>query len=364
MGIFRILLALSVIISHCGAMPGIQPISGSMAVETFFIVSGFYMTFILRGKYRDKPYGLFITNRLLRIYPIYWCVLIFCCLYAFVIYKTSAGQALPFFDALWVKPATLPMVFLILSNLLIFGQDEVMFMGIRPDDGGLFFTTNFWTSPLPLYNFLLIPQAWSLALELLFYLLAPFVLKRRMRWILLLMAISLLLRLYLYNWQQLRNDPWSYRFFPTELVFFLSGAIAYRIYEKIKNRRLPTLVGAFILLYMVAFTLWYGRLPVFSIACFPFSVNELVFFASIVVGIPFVFHYSKNKRLDNHIGELSYPVYISHLLIARIMGGLPFPLLKESWCIAVVTILFSSILVMVIARPMERYRQGRLHRQP
>src|SRR5438093_7095325 len=78
MGMFRFLLALSVVIAHTKAIYGYELIGGYLSVNSFFIISGFYMAFILNEKYigKNSSYRLFITNRFLRIYPIYWLTLI------------------------------------------------------------------------------------------------------------------------------------------------------------------------------------------------------------------------------------------------------------------------------------------------
>ena len=54
-------------------------IPGTEAVEIFFIISGFYMGLILRGKYEQRAHStrLFYQNRFLRLYPTYLvCVLL------------------------------------------------------------------------------------------------------------------------------------------------------------------------------------------------------------------------------------------------------------------------------------------------
>ena len=75
MGVLRVMLALFVVIDHSGAFPGLQLPGAVFAVKIFFVISGFYMTMILNKKYTGSgSYSLFITNRFLRIFPIYWVV--------------------------------------------------------------------------------------------------------------------------------------------------------------------------------------------------------------------------------------------------------------------------------------------------
>lgn len=365
MGVLRLLLAIAVIIAHCDAIPVLRPVSGSVAVEAFFIISGFYMSLILQEKYINKPYRLFITNRLLRIYPVYWGVLIATCLFCLIIRLLSGPESFPIFDQYLSVPVTGGAIpFLILTNLLIFGQDIVMFLGISTGTGALFFTDNFWQTSPPLYSFLFIPQAWSLGVEMLFYLIAPFLSRRRTIWIILLILLSLALRIYIYNQLELRHDPWTYRFFPTEILFFLSGFMSYRLYLKVRHCRIPGYINSSVLAYIILATTCYGWIPEFQSQMLPFSWNEIVYFLSVAGAVPLLFNYLKNSKRDNWIGQLSYPMYISHLLVARILYALPFSPLKHSWCIVTTTVIFSLLLEIFIARPVEIYRQKRLRQSP
>ena len=224
MGILRLLLALSVVAAHCGTIWKFDLIGGQVAVQSFYIISGFYMSLVLNEKYVDgnSSYKLFITNRMLRLYPIYWVVVLLSIVTCIIIGILSKG----------VQPTTLtnytslninigPLIFLIISNIVIFGQDIVMFLGLDTETGNFFFTKNFAETPVRVLGFLFIQQAWTLALELVFYLIAPFILKKGWRLIILLIISSLVLRLVLYNYFRLQNDPWTYRFFPAELMFFM-----------------------------------------------------------------------------------------------------------------------------------------------
>ncbi|MHA2428144.1 MAG: hypothetical protein ACXADB_08990 [Candidatus Hermodarchaeia archaeon] len=53
MGSIRLFLAFAVLMSHAGVCD-IEIIPGHVAVQTFFIISGFYMSLILAQKYGDK----------------------------------------------------------------------------------------------------------------------------------------------------------------------------------------------------------------------------------------------------------------------------------------------------------------------
>lgn len=72
MGILRLLLAFFVVIGHSHSIYGYAGMGGA-AVPAFFIISGFYMTLILETKYRGSDQlWLFYSNRVLRLFPLYW----------------------------------------------------------------------------------------------------------------------------------------------------------------------------------------------------------------------------------------------------------------------------------------------------
>ena len=77
MGLLRICLALAVVSTHTHQrLFPFDMITAYFAVKTFFVISGFYMALILNEKYLTKAnsYKLFITNRILRLYPLYLTV--------------------------------------------------------------------------------------------------------------------------------------------------------------------------------------------------------------------------------------------------------------------------------------------------
>lgn len=73
-GTYRCILALFVVTSHLLAVP----IIGSNAVEAFYLLSGFLMTLVMQRTYGYTVGGSlrFLANRGLRLYPMYWAVLL------------------------------------------------------------------------------------------------------------------------------------------------------------------------------------------------------------------------------------------------------------------------------------------------
>ena len=71
-----------------------------------------------------------------------------------------------------------------------------MFLAVDPQNGSLYFTTKFSQEPIPLYKLLIIPQAWTLGVELTFYILAPFLVKRKTATLFIILILSIIIRIY------------------------------------------------------------------------------------------------------------------------------------------------------------------------
>jgi peptidoglycan/LPS O-acetylase OafA/YrhL len=313
MGALRLLLALVVVIAHSGALFGFAPLSGVLAVQTFFMISGFYMAMILNEKYRGPgSYRLFITNRFLRIYPTYWAILLFAVVVNIILYLVIGVGPLEAPQ----KTGITGLALLSFSNLFIFGQDAVMYFGTLPK-GPIFFTSNIHNLTPQLWTFLFIPPAWSLSLELMFYVIAPLILRRPTKVLIALIVLSTGLRAFLFFKIHLTNDPWTNRFFPTEIAFFLAGAIAYRIYLRVQAAHFletwwPTITAIFF-----ACLIAYQFLP--SDALFGLPLKQGAYYLIAWAAIPFIFVFSKTSKLDRFIGELSFPVYLIHYPMLKLL---------------------------------------------
>jgi peptidoglycan/LPS O-acetylase OafA/YrhL len=356
MGIIRFLLAIIVVIEHSKPIFGFVSTGGLIAVQTFFIISGFYMSLILNEKYvgKNDSFKLFITNRFLRLFPVYWAVLILTLVCSLItLYAGCSGFKLD----VWLEHAgnlnLVSILFLIFTNLFMFGQDAVMFLKLDTLTGALGFTSDYFNTSPQLNYFLMIPQAWSLGLELLFYLVAPFLVRRKKAVIIALIAGSLLLRLAIYS-QGLYYDPWLYRFFPTELGLFLFGVISYWIYRHIKSKKIDSRIPFAMLVVITWFILLFQYLP--------FTVSKQWFFYILMVlFIPFIFNFTKKIKADNLIGELSYPIYISQVLVIYIVSlYIPSNLVYFGIVSIIATVIFSAIIQYIVNEPVEKYRQHRV----
>ncbi len=357
MGLLRALLAISVVIAHSSPIFGFSLVGGQIAVQAFYMISGFYMALILKEKYIgvNGSYKLFITNRLLRLYPIYWTVFLLTIMFSIIVFFISHGNnigKLTYYYDYFSNLSLLSFLFLIFTNIFIVFQDLVMFLGLNVSNGNLFFSANFSkTSPM-LYEFLMLPQTWTIGIEISFYLIAPFLIKLNLKSIFLLIILSLLLRIFLIK-INLAHDPWSYRFFPAELVFFLLGIVDYNIYKKIQMTQIKPLYLKSIFVFILSFTLLSSFIP--------FSGKLFIYLFAFFISIPFVFILFKRNNSDRYIGELSYPIYISHILLLMVLSYFKIPVLGgQGLTLVILTICFSFLLNKFVSEKIENIRQKRI----
>jgi peptidoglycan/LPS O-acetylase OafA/YrhL len=364
MGIIRLLLALSVVISHSTAIFGFKLVGGPVAVQSFFMISGFYMALVINEKYFTPAlsfktsYKLFITNRFLKLYPVYWVVLILTIGVSYYLYTSSKGTELARIGSYMqfsgsLQPGT--WAFIIFTNLTIFFQDLVLFLGFDPASGSLYFTPDFKSSNPAVHSFLFVPQAWSVGIELVFYVLAPFIIRKGLKLILPILVISFIARLVFYI-NGFNYDPWTSRFLPFELGFFLLGAVAYYMYKTLKKN--APAKG----LSVISWLLVMACIGVYGFINHPIKIY--VFYTVFFGALPFVFQLTKNSKLDRFLGDLSYPVYISHLFVLLVLIQLRISSFYYlGLYLSAFTLMFSILLQWLCITPIEKYRQKRIHKK-
>jgi peptidoglycan/LPS O-acetylase OafA/YrhL len=349
MGLLRTLLAITVVFAHSPLNGGFVFVGGRNAVQLFYVISGFLITHVINASSAYHDPLKFYTNRILRIYPVYYVVLLLTALTL----PQLLGQA---WEVVQAGP-TAAGVLVTLSNLSLVGQDWVMFSGVR--DGALAFVSDFNLSEVLLYKGLLIPQAWTLGVELSFYAIAPLVLRWPNR-ILSLFLLSLAVRAIIVLQGLGMSDPWTYRFFPAELSFFLLGALVdlyllpwvKRWVARPELRSLPKLGTAF----CVALVAVYFLLPGSEL------VKTGLLFACFVPLLPLTFLYQGKSRLDKSIGALSYPIYICHMLVILNLERTGYERLGSPLLITLinvaVTVLAAYLLNKYVGERFENLRQA------
>ncbi|MFC5354326.1 acyltransferase family protein [Azospirillum himalayense] len=256
-------------------------------------------------------------------------------------------------------------IYLAFSNIFLFGQDATLFVGMDAD-GALYFTPNFRNEPHQVYHYLFVQQAWSLPLELAFYLIAPFCV-RRVPVVLALLGASLVARAWLYQ-QGFSNDPWTYRFFPIEIGTFLLGSLSCHLYLAFERRTVPTGVAAIAVATVWLATILFQFLPQSSSVTSLFTDGELMYYSILVLMIPILFKATSRSRVDRFLGELSFPIYLGHFIAKNQTGmlvgwlSLPDDPSSQAICTALMTIALAVVVVVLIESPLERWRARRISR--
>jgi peptidoglycan/LPS O-acetylase OafA/YrhL len=341
MGIIRLLLAISVVLFHTGIGSQWTGTGGTASVQAFYMISGFYISMTLRESYRNAVIRFWI-NRALRLYPAYFVVVIV----TLILRVAFSPEFLQMFRDL---PSSARLLVLV-SNATVFGQDWILFLGLNND--AVHFVTDYRKSVPQLWMFMLDPPAWSLGIELTFYLIAPLLMRLRLRVLAAIMIASLILRIVLVA-NGLSFDPWSYRFFPTEIALFIAGALAQHASGPIRY-----IVKSRSFLGPMAIAIIIGFIAGFPILPGSVALKSVVLYLCLLVCLPVIFDHSRSNKADRYIGDLSYLLYISHwtvvLMMHRLVGNshsVPAVL-----GIVVVSIVTAIALGLVIDLPVRRIR--------
>ncbi len=253
-----------------------------LGVDLFFVISGFVMVIVTRGRHQDWVQGQrFVFNRLSRIYPNYW-------LYygiTLAIYLAAPG----------------------LVNSAHGDSNLLMSFLLLPSD-----------------KVLLVMVAWSLVFELWFYLVFAvllFVRESWLSWLLAIWAMVLVVFNGLAHWQ---DYPQALRIMlhPYALEFIVGCAIARYFYSS-RSAALPTPVVWTMLLTSVLVGLpLIAGLGLYNTEGLPRMLTVGLVFGALALSLALLERRGliTVPRVLTHIGDMSYTVYLSHLLVLGVMG--------------------------------------------
>lgn len=314
----RLLLAWAVMAFHLHVLQ--FPLAGPLAVWCFFVISGFLVSKILYEKYRHRP-GDFIRNRFLRIFPTYWVALAIGVLLGVLQPDGIANfSSMPVRYQEWLR------------NIVIFGLD----------------------SPPRVVG-----PAWSLAIELNWYLIFFIGSFLPRKWLLVFLAANLVLPLVIV----FLFDDTVYKL-GAGFAFSL-GALAYH-----SDFRVPKTVqiAAALLVPVMLFVMpIYCGVSAFAMKSPGANASMLGVAVMLFAALPWFAGGDKSGRLSNLAGELSYPIFVLHpfagWLAARWLEnpGYGWPLL----CVATLICLMMSIVVVwLVERPIAMVRSRIRDRSP
>jgi peptidoglycan/LPS O-acetylase OafA/YrhL len=285
-GITRFFLSVLVIFSHLSGAESAEHF-GYYAVRAFFILSGLMMTKALHENYQFNFFR-FYSNRLLRILPLYLLV----CVATLVVIRLFPEQTAQFMPR-WSFDASV-------DNIL----------------------QNFLLLPLAAgyLQFRFLEPAWSLAVELVMYLLLWVGIARSQR-----LAVLALIFGATYHLVLLANGAaFSVRYFsiPSAILSYSIGALVYFHYDRLKNHGWlgPLAAMAWFGNVLLGDMLWGAR------------ANDVGFYANTILfglAAPCLLELRLSRAMAAHdrvLGQLSYPIF----LVQWLAGFAGFLLLRES----------------------------------
>lgn len=178
------------------------------------------------------------------------------------------------------------------------------------------------------------------------YLLVPFLVRLGSRSLITIAVVSLALKIFLEC-----NGVLTYFFFPAQLWYFIIGITGERFWRQ--NR-------------LMLETFKYGPLVVLLISSltifFPFwhlPGQRWIYYFLAGASLPIIFATTRSFDWDRWIGNLSYPIYLSHMLVlsmvsAVIKGG------GHAHVVFIVTIILSIALLRWVEMPLDNWRQRRI----
>lgn len=358
MGLLRFLLAIVVVLFHYGATAGFL-MDSHTAVKAFFMISGFYMALILDQKYGRSPGGLraFFINRLLRLYPLYAIVLVLTVTW-YLLRLVMIGDRTPVPEIIAMREFlnAWQIAGIWASNLSLIGLDFICTWDWSAETGLTFLKSTDGVGEVKSVNLgatIWVIQAWSISMEMLFYLCAPFLARRST----VTLAFVILASLGIDLWISRGLGRTTYFFAPAQLYLFATGMMLHRFYVhfRIAERASANFRRAMAVAAALFATAW----------GLPFLWNEppqLLLLSGFAALIPVLFAISRHSNWDRAIGNLSYPIYLSHLLVGGVLSvvfkrlgvteALSIPLMVTS------CILFAAVLHRLVETPIDRIRDS------
>ena len=333
MGLVRLFLALSVVVTHNAYS---QPfLGGTFAVMIFFVISGFCIALVLNEKYTEASPIKFYVARYLRLWPTYFVVLILAT--AFLLPSPDFGSAS------WAY----------VSQLTLFGHEILWWFGAPPREAE-FVETILGTGLARLSG---LQQMWSVAIEIAFYVISPLFARRPLLIVGLFVvafAVHVLLTLSLPT-----THPLIMRSAANYFWLYLMGMLAYWGWCRaapLLDRFIVPAVAVALGGVIAAGALTALRQAPFLIETLPLFRNDisLIVFAAFVI-VP-VFHYTRSSTWDRAIGELSYPIYVVHFPIVTILLTSQRGTLAGSLVVVGVSVAAALALHLVIERPVDAWR--------
>jgi peptidoglycan/LPS O-acetylase OafA/YrhL len=288
-------------------------LSSGMAVNSFFIVSGFL---IFMSFERSIDLSSYARKRFRRIYPAYFAIIMACAI-GFV--SISSKSATEYFSMAWLK--------YLAANLVFLGF-------LQPDLPGVFESNKFTAVNGAL---------WTLKIEVLFYLSVPvMVLLFRKFGHLIGIALTYVLSVgYAYSCTWLAEETGSAMYIelgrqlPGQMCYFMAGAFFYYQLVFFKRHARYFLLGAVPVLVLNA----YRAMPLLE----PFALASVVIFFAL-------FLHAGN--FGKH-GDFSYGIYILHFPIIQCFIHFGW-LADQPWLFLVASMAMTALFAVALWHKVEK----------
>ena len=350
MGLLRLWLAFTVLRFHTTAMGSGWMPNGQAAVEAFFVLSGFAMAMVLEEKYQGALRRFWI-QRFLKLWPAYIAALLLSL--AFEIYlwnfrQAGAGVVQEFSGG--PSPSFFSWVLIAFSNLSLIGQDLMILLGLNGQGRPVLALASSGASYSAIH-YMVIPQAWSLSIELIFYALAPWYVRLSSRSLVAIAGAGILLRL-AFIAADGSGNAWAYRVAPIELPTFALGILSWRAYRAMDKAEAGPLAP------WRSLAGWALMLLAPQVGG-DMLLQSLALALATALALPWIFSASRRFSWDQSLGEWAYPLYLLHHLlsylgtdIARHLGVTP-----RFWVLALASLAASALFWKLLQAPISALRR-------
>ena len=297
-GGFRFILAAFVALSHLGIVLGGFN-QGNEAVICFYTLSGLLMERQFR-KLSVSGNGMraFYLDRFLRIYPLYLAVLALASLSTRISWRAAVANA-----------ALVPL-------------DYSTFTGVPS----------------------LIPIAWSVALEMHFYILVPFFALRSTK-TLRLICLGSILFFAISPWLPC-STFWAYTGLPGMLFTFLTGMLINR--KDFPFIRALAIIAALLLVV-------FGLTKLFHTGLLTgIHINVCIGYLAALIAIPALDRFSQKSQWDRGLGLFSYPLFLCHGLVFAFCSH--YFAISKAGALLCASILFTAVLILIVELPFDYIR--------
>tara|TARA_R110001583_G_scaffold7158_6_gene35661 strand:- start:7687 stop:8697 length:1011 start_codon:yes stop_codon:yes gene_type:complete len=318
-----------VVFLHLGGWPAF----GEYAVFTFFCLSGYLMTFIMQENYGYSAQGRkkYFINRLLRIYPLYLAACLFSLVVIFCLgeeYTSGLIFNLKYPDSIISS----------LSNLFLFISDHK--------------------------NIALVPPAWALTVEILYYILIGLGISKTKTgtWIWFGFGAIYTIGILITN-----MEWWDWGYFHpfAASLPFSVGALLYH-YKAQLSLRFKRFSTIYIAAGLYAFVLinWAVNYKLGTGLSYGFYINSALNVILLIILTNIQISSKQWHKCDKALGDLSYPIYLMHwtvaIIVMYVFQSFNIELEKRTELFALVSLpfmlLFGQIIVSLLHKPVEKLR--------